>query len=150
MFLPFSLVAKMEKWLVWGQIESKAIITTFNIAQLRHFLAAAPDVGIVLRLPEIETSENADQYNKNLANNPNQVSAACGRVIGKFLAFTGLPDSYVNNVGSKITRDWQLVGNASKPRLKKYLEGVHRELERARPDEFLSRRRRIEAICSGM
>ncbi|KAI9879598.1 MAG: hypothetical protein M1830_008048 [Pleopsidium flavum] len=144
----------ISEFLVWGEIDSRAIVTTFKVGQLRQFLATAPDVAIILRFPEIQASEDAKEYRSKLAGNPNQVSAACGRVVGKFLAFTGVPDSYVDDIAKKITRNWQLVGNASKPRLRKYFKGVYNGLERARAeleaDEFLSRRRHIEAVCSGV
>lgn len=113
-----------SEWLVWGMIDKNAIITTFKVEALRRFLARSPDVSIVLHFTEIESSRNAKEYREKLKGNVNYVGRASGRVIGKFLACTGLPDSYVESAAKKISRDWQLHGNTSLPRLRAYLEGV--------------------------
>lgn len=149
-----------SEWLIWGEIESKAIGTTFSIQQLRRFLAGAPDVSIVLQLPAIERSKNANEYRKNLAGNLNGVGEASGRVVGKFLAFTGLPKPSVDDVALKITRAWQLPGRTSLSRQRRYLEGVHYGLTQTEAclgssevpmesDEFLARRRHIDVVCFG-
>jgi hypothetical protein len=113
-----------SEWLVWGIIEKEAIVTTFKVENLRRYLTGSPDVCIVLRFPDIESSRNADEYRKRLKGNLNQVGKAAGRVIGKFLGFIELPESYVESAAKKVARDWQLEGNKSQPRLKRYLEGV--------------------------
>ncbi len=165
------------EWLVWGSIPGEAILSTFRINILRDFLQSAPDVDIALRLPEIEHSENAKAYRKALKENPNQVNEPCGRVVGKFIAFIGLPDFYIKKVTAKIARDWKLKGNSSIPRLRLYAKGVELGIRQVRGDrkapdreisalehdrkgshvsklackvdDFCERRRYIEATCSG-
>lgn len=114
----------ISEWLVWGMIEKDAIVATFSIKHLRKFLAGSPDVCIVLRFPAIESSKNAKEYREKLEGNANQVGRASGRVVGKYLAFTGIPPSYIEKAAKKIARDWQLTGNGSVPRLRRYMEGV--------------------------
>lgn len=120
------------EWLVWGMIGKEAIVTTFKVENLRRYLTGSPDVCIVLRFPEIESSRNADEYRKRLNGNPNQVGKAAGRVIGKFLGFMELPESYVESAAKKVARAWQLKGNQSQPRLRRYMEGVQLGLQGAR------------------
>ena len=113
-----------SEWVVWGVVDHDAIVTTFKIEHLRKQLIGAPDVQIVLRFPEIESAKNAEEYRAKLNNNVNHVSKASGRVVGKFLAFTGMPDPYINTAAKKIARDWALTGKTSLPRLRRFLEGV--------------------------
>lgn len=127
-----------SEWLVWGMIEKDAIVATFKIEHLRKFLAGSPDVSIVLRFPAIESSRNAEEYREKLKGNANQVSRASGRVVGKYLAFTGIPPSYIEYTARKIARDWQLHGSMSVPRLRKYLDGVQLGLLQKREDIMTS------------
>lgn len=129
----------ISEWLVWGMIEKEAILTTFKIEDLRKFLTGSPDVSIVLRFPEIESSSNANEYREKLKGNPNHVRRASGRVVGKFLAFVELPDPYIESAGKKMARDWQLNGNKSRARRRRYLEGLQLGLQGTRAELKASR-----------
>jgi len=134
----------ISEWLVWGMIEKEAIVTTFRIEDIRRFLTGSPDVCIVLRFPEVESSRNANEYREKLKGNPNHVGRASGRVVGKFLAFVELPDPYIESAAKKMARDWQLNGNKSRPRRERYLEGVQLGLQGTRAELKASRQAKAE------
>lgn len=112
-------------WLVWGEIPQRAIVACFTVEDLRRFIHSVPQIVPTLRLNEIEASTCAGEYRQRLCKSQLPISKASGKIVGRFLLFTGLPKPFINFAAGKIARSWRFLGYSNLQRYKAYLDGVH-------------------------
>ena len=112
-------------WLVWGEIKRAAVVACFTVDDFRRFIHSMPQIIPTLRLNEIEASTCADEYQRRLRKSQLPISRASGKIVGRFLAFTSLPKSFVNFAARKVALSWQFLGLDNAQRYKAYLDGVY-------------------------
>lgn len=114
-----------SEWLVWGECKPHTVVASLSVANLRRFLESVPSVLPTLRLDSIEGSLGAKEYRKLLNQSQLPLSKASGRAIGEFLAFTRLPELFVDFAALKIARSWYFLGLRDPRRQAAYLCGVY-------------------------
>lgn len=114
-----------KEWLVWGEIKRAAVVACFTVEDFRRFIHSVPQIVPTLRLNEIENSTRADEYHRRLLESRLPISRASGKIVGRLLAFTGLPKSFVDFAARKIATSWKFLGYDNSQRWKSYLNGVY-------------------------
>lgn len=114
-----------SEWLVWGECKPHTVVASLCLADLRRFLESVPSVLPTLRLNSIEGSFGAKEYRRLLKQSQLPLSKASGRAIGEFLAFTRLPQLFVDFAALKIARSWYFLGLRNPRRRAAYLCGVY-------------------------
>lgn len=112
-------------WLVWGEIERSAVVACFTVEDFRRFMHSIPKIVPTLRLNGIQNSRYASQYHQYLEESRLPISRASGKIVGKLLAFAGLPEPFVNFGARKVALTWYFEGWDDSQRYKSYLDGVH-------------------------
>ena len=113
------------EWLVYNYIEDLAIVASFSIAALRVYLQARPELEKFLRLEGVERAKSSVSYNRYIEKTALPLNPAAGCSIGHFLAFTGLPRRYLENVALDIARVWRFRDRKIESQTQSYLEKVH-------------------------
>lgn len=164
------------EWMIWGRIPKEAIISTITAQSLKSYVEAHPELEPLLRLQGIQRSENWKQYKDHLSVTAVGIDTSVGTVIGDFLGFIGIPESYFDSMASKVAKVWRLRGINDKKKMEDYLQGVRLGSSRDHvdnetpvvqdaldgllqdqalspqeetDDEFAVRRKRIQMILSG-
>ena len=110
-------------------------------------------MGPTFRLDSIERSLGASEYRRLLRQSQLPLSRASGKIVGDFLAFTGLPQSFVDFAALKIARSWYFLGLRNSQRRGAYLRGVYAGYSFAvetRDDIFQIRRTFIQSITASL
>ena len=150
------------EFIVWRKIDREAILTTISREVLDKYLASHPDLRDILRLDGVRKCENARAWYKLINQAQEPLNAVTGELVGHFLAFTGLPQNYLDVFAVKMAYTWKFQQRNVDHGIESYLNGVRagfatykmetgndhavqpkQELDEA-VDTFMERRKRIE------
>ena len=150
------------EFIVWREIKKEAILTTVSREALDSYLALHTDLQNILRLDSVRECDNARAWYKLISQDQAPLDSTTGEHIGNFLAFTGLPRSFLDVFAVKMACNWRLQQQNVDHGVELYLNGVragfaaykmetghnHTAQSRQESDEaadtFMERRKRIE------
>ena len=157
------------EWLIWARVPEEAILSTISIDSLREYIASHPDLESLLHFQRIQKAKTWYGYAPFLKAKAAKIDFSAGQSVGGFLAFSGIPEKYMNSTALSIAKAWKLRKMNDLKKKQDYLNGVYdgysshndpessvTELgditsddEEGYDDDFARRRSRIEAILSG-
>lgn len=108
--------------LVWGRIETRAIICSFTITSLVRIAEEDREIGQILQLDVIGSSpRNRGNLHQRLSLGPGKLDWSSGRVVGRMLRKLSVPDLYIERIALGISRSWRFSRSG---RQDEYLKGV--------------------------
>ncbi|KAL4804777.1 hypothetical protein BDV18DRAFT_161864 [Aspergillus unguis] len=97
------------EYLVWGQVNSDAIIGTFKVTALERLASEHPDIDKLLQLDRIATSKrNRRALHQAMARNAVHPDKRAGSTVGKLLLFLNIPQEYCKEVSRGIVYSWRI------------------------------------------
>ncbi|KAL4941403.1 hypothetical protein BDV06DRAFT_236070 [Aspergillus oleicola] len=83
------------EYLIWGHINSEAIVCTFQVTTLQRIAAEHLDIGRFLQLETIAAAErNRRKLHNTMANEAVPLDKRAGATVGKLLSLLGVPQQY--------------------------------------------------------
>ncbi|OXN29194.1 hypothetical protein CDV57_02011 [Aspergillus fumigatus] len=99
------------EYLIWGEIQTPAIICSFKITTLIQIAHKNEDIGRILQLDKIASCKRVRGKLRTVLSNETDsmnLDHASGVSLGKLLRLINVPQAYYQMVGEGILKSWQL------------------------------------------
>ncbi|KAL4918972.1 hypothetical protein BDW62DRAFT_210144 [Aspergillus aurantiobrunneus] len=115
------------EYLVWGTINSDAIICTFKITTLLRIAAENSDMNRLLQLDRISASQkNRKRLHQAMSKDAVYLDKQAGATVGRLLSFLEVPQEYCEIVSEGLAHSWRIKTRYNPWR--DFFEGVELEL----------------------
>ncbi|KAL4926571.1 uncharacterized protein BDV17DRAFT_151072 [Aspergillus undulatus] len=97
------------EWLVWGYINSEALVCTFKVTDLQRIARENPDIGRFLQLDTIAADkQNRWRLKRTMAEAAVPLDKRAGVTVGKLLSLLRLPERYCREVSEGMAYSWRV------------------------------------------
>ncbi|KAL4955587.1 hypothetical protein BDW69DRAFT_160492 [Aspergillus filifer] len=97
------------EYLIWGHVNTEAIVCTFQVTTLQRIAAEHLDVGHFLQLETIAAAKkNRKNLHKTMANEAVPLDKRAGTTVGKLLSLLNVPQQYCRDASEGIAYSWRV------------------------------------------